>query len=70
MRQQSTAFAFPSSDTTAHSHPHRDIMFQNGRREKLWLAEGLTYNIAMHIAENDINSNWERYRDAFYQGHL
>lgn len=55
---------------TAHGRPHRDQMFLNGRQEKLWLPEELSYNQAMRIAENDIESNWKRYREAFYRGYV
>lgn len=54
---------------TAHGRAHRDMMYQNGRQLKLWLDEGLSYNDALRLAEDDINSNWERYREAFYRGH-
>jgi hypothetical protein len=53
---------------SVHIRPHRDMMFWNGERRKVWL-DDLHYNEVVVFAVRDIRQNWQRYREAYYQGH-
>lgn len=50
----------------AHQYAHCDRF--NHRGEQLKEDLGLSYEEALTFADDDIDDNWERYRDRFLQG--
>jgi hypothetical protein len=49
---------------TAHGYAHQHVFHAGGRDEKE-LMEIEDYNEALTIAENDLRSNWQRYKATF-----
>jgi hypothetical protein len=50
----------------AHDYAHKDCYDITGRRRKLRLY--LSYEDALTLADDDINENWQIYRQRFLEG--
>ena len=44
----------------AHGKPHRDIIYKNGKKEKVWLGDK-TLDEILTYAELDLKTNWKLY---------
>lgn len=42
----------------AHGKPHRDIIYKNGKKEKIWLSDKSLKEI-LTFAELDLKTNWK-----------
>lgn len=51
---------------TAHGKPHTDVIQPDGTKEKR-LLHFPNFNDAFSYAEEDIKTNWERYRQRYFQ---
>ncbi|MBI5574365.1 MAG: hypothetical protein HY919_07435 [Elusimicrobia bacterium] len=49
---------------TKHGFAHKDVIHYNGTMEKFNLGMS-NYNIAMTFAEQDLKSNWTKYKEQF-----
>jgi hypothetical protein len=52
---------------TAHGQPHTDVISPDGTRKKR-LLHFPNFNDAFSYAEEDIKTNWERYRQRYFRG--
>ncbi len=52
---------------TAHGQPHTDVIGPDGKKEKR-LLHFPNFNDAFSYAEEDIRTNWERYRQKYFRG--
>ena len=52
----------------AHDYAHKDLYDRNGHRRKINLY--LSYEDTLALADDDINENWELYRDRFLEGNF
>jgi len=43
----------------AHGQPHRDLIYRNGKKEKLWLNKSLKE--VLDYGKRDIIKNWKKY---------
>jgi hypothetical protein len=50
----------------AHDYAHKDCYDMKGRRRKMSLY--LAYEDALTLADDDINENWQTYRERFLDG--
>lgn len=49
---------------TAHGVAHKDLMNPDGSKEKIFLGP-MNFNEALTLADNDINENWEMYKQRY-----
>ena len=52
----------------AHDYAHKDCYDNKGRRRKIKLY--LSYEDALSVADDDLNDNWEVYRERFLRGNF
>lgn len=52
----------------AHAYAHKDCYNIKGRRKKISLC--IDYNEALNMADDDINENWEHYKERFLKGEM
>lgn len=49
---------------TAHGYAHKDLINPDGSKEKIFMGV-VDLNEALTLADNDINENWERYKERY-----
>jgi len=51
---------------TAHGFAHKDLINPDGSKEKMFLGAA-DLNEALSLADQDVNENWERYKDRYFR---
>jgi len=51
---------------TAHGYAHKDLINPDSTKQKIFMGD-VSYNELLTKADQDINENWQRYKNMFFR---